>query len=95
MIYINLDLEWPIEDEALSDEATEVVEALLTMDPKQRPTAVCVQKMNFFNIIDFKNVQNADPPFVPSLDDPHDTGYFKARNDMQHLHLSNFDSECC
>ncbi|CAO1360054.1 unnamed protein product [Diamesa serratosioi] len=92
---LNRNLEWPIEDEALSNEATEVVEALLTMDPNQRPTAACVQEMKFFSIIDFKNVQNADPPFVPSLDDPHDTGYFKARNEMQHLHLSNFDSESC
>lgn len=55
----------------------ETVEKLLTMDPKDRPTAVETQKMKFFESIDFATVGSSDPPFVPTLDDPHDTGYFK------------------
>lgn len=58
----------------------EAVESLLTMDQKQRPSASDIQKINFFEVIDFKNIQNMEPPFVPSLDDPFDTGYFKGRN---------------
>lgn len=69
----------------------EVVEALLTMDPHQRPGADECKKMKLFESIDFRNIQNMEPPFVPSLDDPHDTGYFRARNELQQLKLSNFE----
>lgn len=69
----------------------EVVEAMLTMQPLARPGADECKVMKFFDSIDFDNIQNAQPPFVPNLDDPLDTGYFQARNEMQHLKLSNFE----
>lgn len=47
--------------------------------------------MKFFESIDFANILNMEPPFVPNLDDPLDTGYFQARNELQHLVLSNFE----
>lgn len=88
---ISSDLEWPVGDEALSNEAMEVVEAMLTMSPAVRPGAEECKVMKFFESTDFDNILNLEPPFVPNLDDPLDTGYFRARNEMQHLELSNFE----
>ena len=61
------------------------------MDPLQRPQAKAVQEMSFFECIDWKDLVNSEPPFIPNPDDPQDTGYFEARNVLQHLKLSNFD----
>lgn len=89
--FLSTDIEWPVDDEALSHDAMEVVESMLTMSPSARPGPEDYKVMKFFESIDFENIQNSEPPFVPSLDDPHDTGYFRARNEMQHLKLSNFE----
>lgn len=69
----------------------ELVENMLTMSPSVRPGAEECKAMKFFASTDFDNIQNMEPPFVPNLDDPLDTGYFQARNEMQHLKLSNFE----
>lgn len=69
----------------------EIVEAMLTMQPSERPGPEDYKALKYFESIDFDNIQNADPPFVPNLDDPLDTGYFQARNELQHLELSNFE----
>lgn len=89
--FCSTDIEWPVGDEALSDEAMNAVESMLTMLPADRPGADECKTMKFFESIEFENIQQVEPPFVPSLDDPLDTGYFQARNEMQHLKLSNFD----
>ncbi|GBP39792.1 hypothetical protein EVAR_88292_1 [Eumeta japonica] len=85
------DIEWPEGDEALSAETVSAIEALLTMDPVQRPQADAVRIMRLFRNIDWDNQLNAEPPFIPNPDDMHDTGYFQARNILQQLHVSNFD----
>ncbi|KAH8382200.1 hypothetical protein KR009_002241 [Drosophila setifemur] len=90
---LNKNIEWPEGDEALSVGAMEAVELLLTMDPVERPAAKEVQQMRHFAGIDWENIGNMDPPFVPTPDNPTDTGYFDARNNLQHLQLSNFAVE--
>ncbi|KPU72779.1 uncharacterized protein Dana_GF23215, isoform B [Drosophila ananassae] len=90
---LNKNIEWPEGDEALSAEAMEAVELLLTMDPAERPAAKEVQQMQHFADIDWENIGNTEPPFVPTPDNPTDTGYFEARNNLQHLQLSNFAVE--
>ena len=90
-IFYNTDIEWPVDDEALSNEAVEIVESMLTMLPAARPGPDEYKKMKFFDSINFETIQNMEPPFVPSLNDPLDTGYFQARNELQHLRLSNFE----
>ncbi|KAL5282789.1 MASTL family protein [Megaselia abdita] len=90
---LNRNIEWPQDEEALSNEAVEAVEKLLTMDPSQRPAAREVQEMMFFQQIDWDNLETAQPPFIPEPDNPTDTGYFDARNEIQHLKLSNFAIE--
>ncbi|XP_039755017.1 serine/threonine-protein kinase greatwall [Pararge aegeria] len=84
-------IEWPEDDEALSVEAVSAIETLLTMEPANRPGAAEVKAMPVFRNVDWQNQLNAEPPFVPTLDDIYDTGYFQARNILQHLHVSNFD----
>uniref|UniRef100_A0A182JDZ3 Serine/threonine-protein kinase greatwall n=1 Tax=Anopheles atroparvus TaxID=41427 RepID=A0A182JDZ3_ANOAO len=84
-------IEWPADDEALSPEAVGAVEQLLEMDQTKRPAADQMQRMPFFATIDWKNMSSMTPPFVPNPDDPLDTGYFEARNVLQHLKMSNFD----
>lgn len=90
---LNRNIEWPQDEEALSNEAVEAVENLLTMNPKQRPAAHEVQGMKFFKQIDWETLVNSSPPFIPEPDNPTDTGYFDARNEIQHLKLSNFAIE--
>lgn len=90
---LSRNIEWPQDDEALSQAAVDAVEQFLTMEPTERPIAKDVKLMKFFIDIEWENIQYIDPPFVPTLDDPTDTGYFDARNIMQHLELSNFDVE--
>lgn len=63
------------------------------MDPHSRPTAIEVQQMPFFADLQWSAMASAEPPFVPNPDNPTDTGYFEARNVMQHLKLSSFDLE--
>lgn len=91
MFFFSTDIEWPVDDEALSVDAMELVENMLTMSPSVRPGAEECKVMKFFESTDFENIQNMEPPFIPNLDDPLDTGYFQARNEMQHLKLSNFE----
>ncbi|XP_045780977.1 serine/threonine-protein kinase greatwall isoform X1 [Maniola jurtina] len=88
---LSRNIEWPEEDEALSVEAVSAIEALLTMEPANRPGAAAVKAMPVFRHVDWQNQLQAEPPFVPTLDDIYDTGYFQARNILQHLHVSNFD----
>ncbi|XP_068157919.1 serine/threonine-protein kinase greatwall isoform X2 [Drosophila tropicalis] len=90
---LNKNIEWPEGEEALSADAVEAVELLLTMDPAVRPAAKEVQQMRHFACIDWENIGYMDPPFVPTPDNPTDTGYFDARNNLQHLQLSNFALE--
>ncbi|XP_045488178.1 serine/threonine-protein kinase greatwall isoform X2 [Pieris rapae] len=88
---LSKNIEWPEDDEALSSEAVSAIEALLTMDPKERPAAAEVKSMSLFKDLDWDNQLNVEPPFIPTPDDIHDTGYFQARNILQQLQVSNFD----
>ncbi|ETN59190.1 serine/threonine kinase [Anopheles darlingi] len=86
-------IEWPTDEESLSVEAVEAVEQLLESDQTKRPAAEQMRRMAFFASIDWSNMSSLKPPFVPNPDDPQDTGYFEARNVMQHLQLSNFEMD--
>ncbi|XP_053669866.1 serine/threonine-protein kinase greatwall [Anopheles nili] len=86
-------IEWPTGEESLSTEAVDVVEQLLEMDPTKRPAAEQMQQMAYFSSVDWKNMGSMEPPFIPNPDDPLDTGYFEARNVLQHLKLSNFNMD--
>lgn len=63
------------------------------MDPLARPTAREVQRMPFFAALNWHEMAAVVPPFIPQPESATDTGYFDARNVMQHLKLSSFDLE--
>ncbi|KAH9489184.1 hypothetical protein Btru_057788, partial [Bulinus truncatus] len=68
---------WPVGEEALSDQARAAVDGLLTNDPDRRPAAKEVKSMPFFSALDWSNLLNMEPPFVPQPDNDMDTGYFE------------------
>lgn len=84
-------IEWPTEDEALTEETIEAIESLLTINPDLRPKAAEVMKMRVFKGLDWENLLETQPPFVPDPYDPTDTGYFQARNELLNFNISNFD----
>ncbi|KAK3102989.1 hypothetical protein FSP39_015560 [Pinctada imbricata] len=86
------DIPWPDEDEeALSEQACNAIQKLLTMDPDNRPGSREVRHMDFFDGIDWNNLLDVEAPFVPNPDDATDTSYFDARNIMQELIVSGVD----
>ena len=85
---LNLKMEWPEESEALSESAVKAIKSLLTLDPEQRADFEKMQKMEFFEDLDFANLTEVDAPFVPQPDDETDTCYFEPRNLAQHWNVS-------
>ncbi|RZF44175.1 hypothetical protein LSTR_LSTR003815 [Laodelphax striatellus] len=85
------DIEWPDGEDALTEAAQTAVDQLLTLDPVERPSGPEVQEFPFFSHIDWDKLLEETPPFVPQPDDIADTSYFQARNQMNHLKVSNFD----
>lgn len=73
------ELEWPEGEEALSSNAQQAIEALLTLDPILRPSGPEVKKMQQFANIQWDNLLNATPPFVPQPDSIGDTSYFQGK----------------
>ncbi|KAL5006224.1 hypothetical protein ScPMuIL_015030 [Solemya velum] len=88
---LNRDIPWPEEDEALSEDAQQAVDSLLTFDPKQRPTAKKVKEMKLFTQLEWDHLLDLTPAFIPQPDDDRDTTYFEARNNMQQLIVSAVD----
>lgn len=86
------ELEWPVGEEALSPAAEHAVLELLTREPEARPGFQELCSLPFFESVTWGSLLDQEPPFVPSPDNDTDTGYFDARNQMQHLQLSSFGS---
>ncbi|XP_060534562.1 serine/threonine-protein kinase greatwall [Cylas formicarius] len=84
-------IEWPTQDEALSDSVVDAIERLLTHDADKRPTATEVMEMDAFKHIEWENLLFITPPFVPDPGDVTDTAYFQARNELLNFNLSSFE----
>lgn len=84
-------IEWPTDDEALSQEVVQAIEALLVENTDQRAGANELMVMDAFKNIDWDNLLFMTPPFVPDPYDLTDTGYFQARNELLNFNISNFD----
>ena len=85
------DIPWPENEEALSCEAVQVVDKLLSFDPKERPNLNSLKSFKLFENLSFENLRASPAPFVPQPGDSMDTTYFEARNNIQNLTVSNFD----
>ncbi|XP_048862077.1 serine/threonine-protein kinase greatwall isoform X2 [Brienomyrus brachyistius] len=84
------DIPWPDGDEALSQNARSAIESLLTTDVTERAGLKELKQHTLFKGLDWDSLQNQPMPFIPQPDDETDTSYFEARNNAQHLFMSEF-----
>lgn len=82
-------IEWPTDDEALSNEVVQAIEELLVDDPEKRAGAKEIMEMSAFKHISWNSLLKMTPPFVPDPYDLTDTGYFQARNELLNFNISN------
>ncbi|XP_059142329.1 serine/threonine-protein kinase greatwall-like [Physella acuta] len=88
---LNRNITWPVGEEALSEEAKMAVDKLLTVEVDKRPAAKEVKLLPFFSSVDWNNILNIEPPFVPQPDDNTDTTYFEPKNSVRGVVLSAVD----
>jgi len=89
---LSLNIEWPEGEEALSQEAVNTILSLLTVDPVTRADGDFLQyKSPLTRDVDWTNILDQEPPFIPNPDSATDTTYFNTRNSMQGLTVSNVD----
>ncbi|XP_069937652.1 serine/threonine-protein kinase greatwall isoform X2 [Cherax quadricarinatus] len=91
LLHLGHDIPWPEGDEALSEAAIKTIDKLLAFDPKVRADFELIKSSSLFHCINLPNLRDMPAPFVPQPDDAMDTTYFEARNNIQHLTVSNFD----
>merc|ERR1712059_156168 len=70
---LNLTLEWPEGDEALSEYSVSAILSLLTMEPGQRADGDSLQAHPITRGVDWGHILDQIPPFVPNPDDATDT----------------------
>ncbi|XP_042874592.1 serine/threonine-protein kinase greatwall-like isoform X2 [Penaeus japonicus] len=85
------DIPWPEGEESLSPLAVEMIDKLLAYDPKVRADFEYLRSNPMYTGVNWSDLRNMEAPFVPQPDDAMDTTYFEARNNIQHLTVSNFD----
>lgn len=89
---LSLNIEWPEGEEALSQEAVNTILSLLSFDPITRADGDFLQyKSPLTRDVDWANILDQEPPFIPNPDSATDTTYFNTRNSMQGLTVSNVD----
>lgn len=72
------DVPWPEGEEALSDAVRQAIDALLALEPEERPVAADFRagKFLFFREAPWDAMDQQTMPFVPQPDSPMDTTYF-------------------
>ena len=61
----------------MSPEAQDLIQQLLSPDPRMRPNAAAVKAHPFFAGIDWEHLRDQPAPFVPRPSDQTDTSYFE------------------
>ncbi|CAM9022265.1 unnamed protein product [Wickerhamomyces anomalus] len=59
-----------------SDRTWDLLSRLIADSPNRLKTFEHVKRTNYFSGVDFDNLRNKSPPFIPSLDSDLDAGYF-------------------
>jgi len=78
---------WPEEtlDQEISNEAKDLINKLLLVSPTERlgyKGADQVKAHPFFKNINWETLLDTECAFVPQIEDPNDTSYFEARNEV-------------
>lgn len=70
----------------------EAIDGLMTINQNERLSGSDLRtSTELFSNIDWENLLNEVPPFVPTPDSIDDTSYFMARNEQQNIQLSNIN----
>jgi len=88
---LNLNIEWPEEEEALSPQAVQTIMQFLVLDPGQRADGTSIRSSPLLKDVDWEHILDEEAPFVPQPDNATDTTYFNTRNNMQGLTVSQVD----
>lgn len=86
---LNMNIEWPENEEALSINAVDAIMKFLNPQPNERMCLKHMKNHEFFNKTNWNNLLNEEPPFLPRPDHNLDTCYFDARNEFQNRKLSD------
>jgi serine/threonine-protein kinase greatwall len=81
------EIEWPENEEALSPDAIDCIQALLDPVPHKRLTLSSLKAHGFFQNVNWDNLISEQAPFIPMPDHNTDTYYFETRNSMQNKNM--------
>lgn len=81
-------IEWPDGEDKLSDAAQSAIDRLLTVNPVQRPSGSQVREFDFFSHINWDNLLENTPPFIPQPDSIADTSYFQGNVYVMHFSVN-------
>uniref|UniRef100_A0A3Q1GVK2 non-specific serine/threonine protein kinase n=1 Tax=Acanthochromis polyacanthus TaxID=80966 RepID=A0A3Q1GVK2_9TELE len=84
---ISDEITWPEEDEALPQEAQDLISQLLRQNPLERlgtGSAFEVKQHAFFTELDWNSLLRQKAEFIPQLESEDDTSYFDTRSDRYH-----------
>ncbi|KAJ1761701.1 hypothetical protein LPJ58_001033 [Coemansia sp. RSA 1591] len=89
---LNHAIDWPDEEGYVSNEAAELISALLRPEPATRAHWKEIQASKMYEGWDLASIRQREPPFVPQPDDDIDTSYFEAcqRKEIQRLSNATF-----
>ncbi|KAM4629543.1 microtubule-associated serine/threonine-protein kinase 2 isoform 2-T2 [Polymixia lowei] len=86
---------WPEEEEALPQEAQDLISKLLRQNPLERlgtGSAFEVKQHGFFTELDWNSLLRQKAEFIPQLESEDDTSYFDTRSDRYH-HVDSEDED--
>jgi len=89
---LNLNIEWPDGEESLSPAAVQCIMSLLCIDPTHRADHLTLQtQTELTQGVQWSNILDQTPPWIPQPDNASDTTYFHAKNNIQGLKVSCVD----
>jgi hypothetical protein len=86
---LNRMIEWPENEESLSPQAVNAIMKFLNPVPSERMRLRHMKHHELFRNVDWNNLLNERPPFIPRPDHNMDTCYFETRNEMQNIKMSD------
>ncbi|XP_045543820.1 microtubule-associated serine/threonine-protein kinase 2 isoform X7 [Salmo salar] len=92
---ISDEITWPEEEEALPNDAQDLISKLLRQNPLERlgtGSAFEVKQHRFFYNLDWNTLLRQKAEFIPQLESEDDTSYFDTRSDRYH-HLDSEDED--
>ena len=88
---LNRNIEWPENEESLSQEAVNAIMKLLNPVPSERMRMKQLKQHDLFKKVNWNNLLNEKAPFLPQPDHNMDTCYFDTRNEIQSIKMSDFN----